>query len=118
VGHVALQQLFFFLGAVVRHADHGLITSRCEGALHSFQQIDKQSVGEQRNEHHHVRTAAGGQGARGRVGHIRQASRRVAHAGHQVRRHTALADFTAQRAGRGDGTDTSGLRHITQRDAA
>ena len=108
------QQVFLFIRVVVGHAHQHLVARRAQGALHGLQHIDKQRIGQQGNQHHHLRAVARGQRPGRGVGHIAQFLGRCLHACHQLRVHGTL---TAQRAGHGDGAHLRQPRHIGQRDA-
>ncbi|MCY1535739.1 hypothetical protein D9M68_711570 [compost metagenome] len=111
VREVAAQQLFFFLRLVVRHANHGLVAVGQQRAVHRFEHVHKQGVGQQGNEHRHLRAALRSEGARGRVGHIAELRGGTLDALHQIGGHAPLA---AQRARRSDGADFGGLRHVAE----
>ena len=109
------QQLLFFAGVVVGHADQRLKALATQARLHGFDQSHKEFVGEHRNQHGDMRAALRRQGARGGVGHVAEFVGGGAHPLHQFGRNGA---GTTQRARYRDRTDVGRPCDIGQGDTS
>ena len=115
VHQLLAQQLLFFAGVVVGHADQRLVAGAAHAGLHGFQQGDEQLVRQHGNQHRHVRAAVRGQCARRRVGHISQLGGGRLHPFHQF---GGDGPFPAQGARHRDRADPGGQRDVGKGDAA
>ena len=108
------QQLLFLVRVVVGDADQRLVAGRTEGSVHGLEELDEELVAQHREQHGHVRAAAGSQGTRGRVRHIAELRGRILHARDQCMADAALA---AQGSRHRDRADASGAGDIVKGDA-